>query len=73
MRTRVQKEEKEDSQGRMVQDAFLIEREAALRISVRRRVGGGSWREWKDYEGSSLFSQWDTEWDDPGPCGIGGS
>jgi len=39
------KEEKEDSQDEMVQDTFLGEREATLRISKRRRVGGESWRE----------------------------
>jgi len=41
-----------------------------LRISVRRRVGGESLREWKGGKESSLLSQWDTEWDDSGDCGI---
>jgi len=55
----------------MVQDTFLSEREATLRISKKRRVGGESWREWKDSVKGSLFSQWDTEWDNSGDCGIG--
>jgi len=57
----------------MVQDTFLGEREAALRISVRGRVGGESWRECKAGEKSSLSSQGDTEWDKSGDCGIGGN
>jgi len=72
-KTRTVKEGKEDSQDRMVQETFLIEREWTVRISMKRRVGGESWREWKDYEGSSLVSQWDTEWDNPGDCGIRGN
>jgi len=38
-KTRVLKEEKEDSQDGMVWDTFLGETEGVFRISVRRRVG----------------------------------
>jgi len=57
----------------MVQDTFMGEREGTLRISVKRRVGGESWRKWKAGEESWLASQWDTEWDGSGDCGIGGN
>jgi len=66
------KEEKGDSQNGVVQNLVLTEREATLRISKRRRAGRESWREWKAGEKSSLASQWDTEWGNPGDCGIGG-
>jgi len=62
-----------DSQGGRAHSLLLTERETTLMISKRRGVGGESWREWNDREKSSFVSQWDTEWDRPGPCGIGGN